>query len=171
MADIIKVEGVLTQAKVEDLYKPWIRIAKSKRGNIKSKEFVKIRGNNKEIFCQIKGTLDENSIAIEMSEHYRELLGWENIPEGEITLELIKPNQFIGIIMTHHYHPDDFVRFGIGLGTTGIFISLLGVLIAVLQTIKPETFLLGIVVALILAFIIGILVGMSIIFLRPFSRN
>ena len=75
MSRTIMIEGSIVQAGTEDLYKPWVRVPKNKRKGIPNKKFVKVRANNKTVYCQIKGTPDEDSERIEMSEHYRELLG------------------------------------------------------------------------------------------------
>jgi len=171
MPRVVTVEGIIKQAEAEDLHKPWIRISKTKRkGIIGNKDFVKVRANKKKAYCQIRGTSDEYSEKIEMSEHYRELLGWKQIPKENVKLEITRINQTFGIWRIIYYHPDDFVRLGIGLGVTSIFVALISLLISVLQSISPANFWLTIFIGLIVAFVIGFLISMAVSFLMPLKR-
>ena len=171
MSRAVTIEGLIVQAKPADLYKPWIRVAKNKREDIANKEFVKVRANNKTVYCQLRGTSNEDSEKIEMSEHYRELLGWKNKPTGNVKLDITRINQFWGILRTLYYHPDDFGRFAIGLGATSLFIALISLLISILQSISPTTFWLTIIFGLTIAFVIGFLISMAISFLKPLKRG
>jgi len=165
------IEGSIVQAGTEDLYKPWVRVPKNKRKGIPNKEFVKVRANNKTVYCQIKGTPDEDSETIEMSEHYRELLGWEQIPKGNVKLEITRINPIWGIIRTYYYHPDDFVRFGgIGLGAASLSIALFSLFISIFKSIGPTTFWPTIIVSLIILFVVGLLIGATVSFLMPLKR-
>ncbi len=163
MSRVVIVEGPIKQVRMEDLYKPLIRVSKNKRkGMLNNKDYVKVRANNKTVYCQIRGTPKEDTEEIEMSEHYRELLGWEYKPTGNVKLEITRINQTFGILRVLYYHPDDFVRFGIGLGVTSIFVALISLLISNLQFIGPTTFWLVIISGLIIAFVIGFLIMMAV---------
>ncbi len=169
---IIPIEGLIKPAKTEDLNKPWIRISKTKRKDIiDNKDFVKVRANNKTAYCQIRGTSDEDSEEIEMSEHYRELLGWKQIPKENVNLEVTRINQTLGIWRVIYYHPDDFVRLGIGLFAVSVFLALISLLISILQSITPASFWLTISIVLIIVFGIILFISMVVIFLRPLKRG
>lgn len=171
MSSVVTVEGTIKQAKPEDLYKPWIRVSKAKRKDIiDNKDFVRVSANKKTVCCQIRGTVDEDSEKIEMSEHYRELLGWEHKPKGNVKLEIARINPFWGIIRTYYYHPDDFVRFGIGLGTASLSIALVSLFISIFKSISQTTFWLTIIISLIIVLAIGLLIGATVSFLRPLKR-
>ena len=171
MSQAAIIEGIIKEAGKEDLYKPWIRIAKNKRQWINNKEFVKVRANSKQIYCQVRGTVDEDTEKIEMSEHYRQLLGWEQKPTGSIRLEIIRFNQLLGIIMTFFYHPDDLARFsGIGLGATSLTVALIGLLISILSFIRPETLWFVIGFSSIISILIGFLIIMAKSFLMPLTK-
>jgi len=171
MSQDVTIKGSIIQAGMEDLYKPWIRIAKNKRKGISNKEFVKVRANKKTVCCQIRGTVEEDSEQIEMSEHYRELLGWKHVPTGNVKLEITRINPFWGIIRTFYYHPDDFVRFGgIGLGAASLSIALFSLFISIFKSISPTTFWLTIIICAIVALVIGLLIGAAVSFIRPLKR-
>jgi hypothetical protein len=168
----ITIEGLITQAKTEDLHKPWIRVSKTKRkGIIDNKDFVKVKANNKTAYCQIRGTSDEDSEEIEMSEHYRELLGWNQIPKEKVTLEIVRINQTCGIFKAIDYHPDDFVRLGIGLFAVSVSLALISLLISILQSITLASFWLTISIVLITVLGIILFISMVVIFLRPLKRG
>ena len=102
MSRVVTIEGPIEQAKMEDLYKPLIRVPKNKRkGTLNNKDYVKVRANNKTVYCQIRGTPKEDAEEIEMSEHYRELLGWEYKPTGNVKLEITRINH-TGTIQAAH---------------------------------------------------------------------
>ena len=170
MSRVVTIEGLIVQAKPADLYKPWIRVAKNKREDIANKEFVRVSANKKTVCCQIRGTDNEVSEQIEMSEHYRELLGCNHLPKGNVKLGITRINQKFGIWKVIYYHPDDFVRLGIGLGVVSIFVALISLLIAVLQSICPTNFWLTIFIVLIIALVIGFLINMAVSFLIPLKR-
>ena len=171
MSSVVTVEGTIKQAKPEDLHKPWIRVSKAKRKDIiDNKDFVRVSANKKTVCCQIRGTSNEYSEKIEMSEHYRELLGWKQIPKENVNLEITKINQTFGIWSVIYHHPDDFVRLGIGLGVVSIFVALISLLIAVLQSICPTNFWLTIFIVLIIVLVIGFLINMAVSFLMPLKR-
>lgn len=171
MSRVVTIEGSIVQAKPEDLHEPWIRVSKTKRkGIINNKDFVKVRANNKTVYCQMRGTSKEDSEEIEMSEHYRELLGWEHVPIGNTKLEVTRINQTFGIWRIIYYHPDDFVRIGIGLGLASVLIASVSLLKFFLQPISPINPLLAIFISLIIAFAIGLLSSIAVSFLMPLKR-
>jgi hypothetical protein len=166
------IKGFIKQANADDVNKPWIRISKEKRGNdFLNKDFICVEANGKRIYCQLRGTKNESSTKIEISEHYRELLGWEDTPENEVTLKINKINRYFGIWKVIYYHPDDFVRVGIGLGSASIFLGLLSVLISILSSINPSNLIIAIVAGLVIVFIIGFLISMTVSYVIPLKRN
>jgi len=68
MSRVVIVEGPIKQVRMEDLYKPLIRVPKNKRkGMLNNKDYVKVRANNKTVYCQILGTPKVDAEEIEMS--------------------------------------------------------------------------------------------------------
>jgi hypothetical protein len=167
MSRVVTIEGQIEQAKMEDLYKPWIRVSKNKRKDIPNKTYVKVRANNKTVYCQIRGTSNEDSKRIQMSEHYRELLGWENLPIGNIKLEITRINQFWGMIRAFLYHPDDVVRVGVGLSTASMSIALVSLFISIFKSISLTTFWPIIISSCTILFAVGVLIGATVSFLKP----
>ena len=135
----IEITANIRQSTKADSYKPWIRVPKSLRGSkIKNKQYVKIWVNDRFIYCQIRGTVDESSKNVEMNEHFRILLGWDEIPKEEVTLKVTKTNTFVGIYQMAVFHPDDVVRTGLGLGFASVSLGFLSVVLALAFSVSPE---------------------------------
>lgn len=130
--NVIRIEAPLLKASREDGYKGWIRISEQLRGGIKNESYIKVRGNDKELFCQVRGTPGEVEI-ITMNEHYRNRLGWDIPPSDKVSITIERAN-FWGKVTAISSHPDSIVRVGFGLGCIGVGLGFIGWLYAVLPS-------------------------------------
>lgn len=113
----------------EDALEGWVRIPENIRGGIKNGCFVKIRANNRTIFCQVRGTPSTENVAF-VNEHYRDLLG---IKAGqELDLDIAPRRWFFGKVRALTMHPQHLVRFGFGFSLVAISLGLLSLIIALL---------------------------------------
>jgi len=125
----------------EDQHKGWIRISEDIRGSIDSGSYVKLQGNNKTIYCQVRGTPRRRG-TIQVNEYFRLKFGWENHPnQVEVILEKVG---FWGKLKAISSHPDSIVRIGFGLGCISVGLGLLSMLFAGLSPsvrliINPES--------------------------------
>src|SRR4030042_1356615 len=120
----VEVNAPVKRASSEDVNKGWIRISKELRSGISSRAYVEVEANNRRIWCQVLGTPGEDG-CVKMSEWYRELLGWTDLPTENAHLKL-KEVGFEGRIKAWHSHPDDVVPVGIGLGFMSVGLGALG---------------------------------------------
>lgn len=165
--NIVHIRKVhIKQARNQDVLQGWVRIPESIRGGIPNGSFVKIRTNDKAIFCQVRGTSSKKHIA-EINEHYRDLLG---IKMGqELDLDITPQKWFFGKVRALPMHPQHLVRFGFGFSLIGVAMGMLALIIALLPFAigslgKPWAWAgyVSIVFLLVLAFFVGFFVNAAI---------
>jgi len=125
------IKGIeIRHCKQEDFLQGWVRIPEEVRGGIPSPSFVKIKVCGKTIFCQVRGQANcEN--CVEMSEHYRMLLGLEVGQKVDVTITRV--DWIGGKLKAIAMHPNHMVRFGFGFSCAGLILGLFGFIPAVLK--------------------------------------
>lgn len=122
--ETIMIEAPLLLANVEDEHKGWIRISEELRGGIENESYIKVCGNGRTIFTQVRGTPRDTKIIIRMNEYYRNKLGWSK-PPGTVRIS-IKKVRILGKMTAISSHPDSIVRIGFGLGCISVGLGFLG---------------------------------------------
>lgn len=121
----VNIQAPLHFADKEDEHKGWIRISEELRGGIESGSYIRVKGNNKTIYCQVRGTPKESG-KIKMNEYYRLKLGWQDLQDKvHITVE---PANFWDKLRAISSHPDSIVRIGFGLGCISVGLGCISVL-------------------------------------------
>lgn len=118
----IKIKAPLLPAKREDEHKGWIRISEDLRDGISNGSYIRVCGNSKAVFCQVRGTPKETGV-IRMNEYYRNMLGWNKPPKT--VRVIIKGTRILGKMTAISSHPDSIVRMGFGLGCIGVGLGFL----------------------------------------------
>lgn len=121
----ITVRAPLRFAPQEDQHKGWIRISEELRGGIDSGSYVKLHGNDKTVYCQVRGTPRKLGI-IQMNEYYRLKFGWQN-PRNQVEITVQRVG-FWNKLRAISSHPDAVVRIGFGLGCISVGLGCLSVL-------------------------------------------
>ena len=133
---IVTITAPLHYSSPEDQHKGWIRVSEELRGGLDSGLYVEVLGNDKTIFCQIRGTPRKVGI-IQMNEYYRLLFGWPN-PKKQVEIT-IKVTGFWGKLKAVQSHPDSIIRIGFGLGCISVGLGCVSVCFAGLAPSVEET--------------------------------
>lgn len=121
----------IRHADKDDTLRGWVRIPRNIRGGIENGSFVKMKANRKSVFCQVRGTTYDGN-AIEINEHFRNLLGVE--VGQEIDLKVTKIEWIFGKLRAVAMHPEHMVRFGIGFSFLGVLLGCIGLVTAILPS-------------------------------------
>ena len=132
----ITIKAPLRYSPPEDQHKGWIRVSEELRGGIENGSYIEVRGKEKSVYCQIRGTPRKTGI-IQMNEYYRAKFGWEN-PKKQVEIT-IGETGFWGKLRAIQSHPDSLVRVGFGLGCISVGLGCISVCFAGLAPSITET--------------------------------